>query len=54
VTRVAPAASRVPDRILLAVVVTLVVVLVATVLVALMVWHTPAMHPVPVPSVPRA
>jgi hypothetical protein len=35
-------------------VVALAVGLVVTVGVALTVWHTPAMHPVPVPLVPNA
>jgi len=50
---VATAAPRISDRVLLALVVALAVVLVVTVVVALTVWHTPTMHPVPVPSVPR-
>lgn len=44
---------RVSDRLLVALAVTLAVALALTVLVSLLVWHTPTMHHVDVPSVPK-
>lgn len=45
---------HVPDRVLVALTVFLLVALVATVVVSLLVWHTPALNPLPLPSASHA
>ncbi len=46
--------ERVPGRVLVVLALGLAAVLLITVFVALVVWHTPALQPIDVPSVGKA
>ena len=43
-----------PDRVVLGMTLAVAIALVLTVVIALVIWHTPAMHPIEIPKVPRA